>query len=268
MKTLKLFLTLALAAAVTTASAQFANTNESTGSAPASTNNPGRSSLVKDTDDYSRIYLSYTPLNFQTDVSGAEDFKMTGISLGFTKGINLAQNLPLFIEVGGNITYAFATQDYADRNLKTDDGIEYKYSTLHLKVPVSLAYRFSFKQKKAFSVTPYLGLNLRCNIFGQNKFTFSDFEKSSYSRKYDTEAEFWKENNPEESGVREKTDLFDKTEMGGKDAKWKRLQVGWQIGVAIDYKKLHIGISYGSDFSEIFKKTKIHTTNIMLGVNF
>ena len=52
------------------------------------------------------------------------------------------------------------------------------------------------------------------------------------------------------------------------DDPWKRVQVGWQIGVGFNYKKLYVGVAYGSDFSEITKKAKLSFTTIRLGYNF
>lgn len=56
--------------------------------------------------------------------------------------------------------------------------------------------------------------------------------------------------------------------MGGKDYTWKRFQVGWQIGANVDFKSLSVGMHYGSDFSELAKKTKSSNWAITLGYSF
>ena len=44
--------------------------------------------------------------------------------------------------------------------------------------------------------------------------------------------------------------------------------MGWHIGVGLDYKALHFGVDYGTDFMEIAEKTTFSTTSITLGFNF
>lgn len=63
-------------------------------------------------------------------------------------------------------------------------------------------------------------------------------------------------------------DLFSKDDMGN-DGVWKRIQVGWQVGVNVYLTNfLYAGVSYGTDFSQIIKDVKIHTTSVTLGYTF
>ena len=87
-------------------------------------------------------------------------------------------------------------------------------------------------------------------------------QRSGYS-----EADFWQEMETD-YGVKQEQDMFDKDDMGSKDATWKRIQVGWQIGVGLNFKHLHVGLAYGKDFSELYKKCKVPFTTISLGYNF
>ncbi len=263
MKIIRLSLAAAALCSAVSVSAQFANVAADEPSAAA----PARSVLIKDTRSYSRLDLSYAPLKIVTDISGAEDHKLTGLSLGYTHGFSLTRQVPLFIELGANLTYGFSKRDYEDRGLKEDDGFEVRTSLFSLSVPVSLAYKLSFN--KRLSLTPFVGLTFRGNLAAVSKYKFNDFEKDfgdSYSWK--NEEEYWKYQEEHETGLREKTDLFDKKETGSKDATWKRFQAGWQIGVGLNYKHLYIGVSYGKDFNELCKKTKLATTRISLGCNF
>ena len=57
--------------------------------------------------------------------------------------------------------------------------------------------------------------------------------------------------------------------MGDDDATWNRFQLGWQIGVnARINSSFLLGVSYGTDFSEIAEKIKIQTTSVTLGYCF
>lgn len=230
MKANKLFLTLCLLAMATTASAQFANTG-------AGKSGKSGSVLVKDTDPYNRIYMSYSPMNLKIDVEGADDIKLTGLTLGYLHGFNLSSNLPLFLEVGGNVAYSYGDID----------AIDIDYKLLSVNVPVNVAYKFSFGDS-GFSLTPFLGLNFRYNILRKAEGDLSFYQGLDWDN-------WWT------------YDSFD-SDTSLYLGEWKRFQVGWQIGVGFNYKKLYVGISYGSDFSEIVKKTKAHTTQISLGLNF
>lgn len=243
MKANKLFLTLCLLAMATTASAQFANT----GAGKSGKSGKSGSVLVKDTDPYNRIYVSYSPMNLKIDVEGADDIKLTGLTLGYLHGFNLSSNLPLFLEVGGNVAYSYGDFEAVD------------YKLLSVNVPVNVAYKLSFAGSD-FSLTPFLGINFRYNIVGKMK---NDSDYDDYGDYGDWSWDDW---GYSYDASRSSINLFDKDEMG--DSKWKHFQMGWQIGVGFNYKKLYVGISYGSDFSEIVKKTKAHTTQISLGLNF
>ena len=216
MKTIKLFLTAGLLALVTSASAQFANAT-----AGGSGTTKAKSQMVKDTENYSRIFVSYNPLKIKIDMEGASDVKMNGFSAGYTYGLNILKTAPLFVEFGANVIY----------------------NTLALNVPVSLSYKFSFADK--MSLSPFVGVNFRGVLLASGEYTETyDGESNSMDMNY-----------------------FDEDEVG-EDGKWKRVQVGWQIGVGFNYKKLYVGVAYGSDFSEISKKCKASFTTISLGYNF
>jgi len=55
---------------------------------------------------------------------------------------------------------------------------------------------------------------------------------------------------------------------GDKDYTWKRFQMGWQVGVGLNYNSLYIGVGYTKDFIELCKKTKMGYASITLGYNF
>lgn len=253
MKTMKLYLSACLLAMATTVSAQFANSNTST-------------SRNMDTNGWSRISLSYNPIKIVTDYEEADDQNATGFSLGYTKGFSITKSLPLFVEVGINGLYAFNTIDAEDDDLldyiqEQGYDVERKTALFSLNIPINLAYKFSINDK--FSIMPYLGINLKGNIIGKNKFKLNSSLEDTY---YDNEKEFW-EDFEDEFGKKD-VNMFDKDEVGSKDATWKRFQMGWQIGVGLNYDKLYVGVGYGKDFTELCKKTKIATTSITLGYNF
>lgn len=133
MKKLTLVLAVAMMAIATTASAQFVNGGT-------------RSSMVADTENYSRLELGYSP------VTVFEELDLTGLSLGWTKGVSLTQDLPLFLEVGANVMYSFGEK------------YDIETSLLSLNVPVTMAWKFA--PTESISIIPHAGLNLRGHILG------------------------------------------------------------------------------------------------------
>lgn len=151
-------------------------------------------------------------------------------SVGYLRGISLTQKVPLFLEVGGALQFNKWSEDY--------EGATDSQTLLGLNIPVSLLYKFNITDD--FAISPDFGFNFRLNLMGKGKW------------EYDGESEDW--------------NLFDDDEMDGEAC--NRFQVGWHIGVGFDYKALHLGVDWGTDFNEIAEKTKLRTTYVTLGWNF
>lgn len=249
MKFLKFFAVAVLFAVATNASAQF--TNASSKSSSTSVNTGG----------WSTLWVEWNPSSFNVDVKGADDESFTGFSLGYSRAISVTSSLPLFVEAGLGLQYSFDTKDLGEE-YGIEDYYEYvdpkeKYSMLSAKVPVSLIYAFQIPNTSV-ALLPFAGIDLRYNIFGKKKTEwnlsgeFEDYLEDYYGKDYFSD---------------EDCDLFDEKDMNKNE--WKRFQIGWHIGLKARFNdKFMIGASYGTDFSEISKKTKIATGSITLGYTF
>ena len=176
------------------------------------------------------------------DYDDADDVKFKGFTVGWLRGFGLTQSLPLYMEAGAGIQY----RSYKDEDSESYSGYEYSYSDKYtmwsLNIPVNLLYRFNVTDD--FSISPYFGLDFRVNLLGKNKSEVTMYDE--------TDSEDW--------------NLFDDDDMDGEP--WGRFQAGWHIGVGLDYRALHFGVEYGTDFNEIVEKTKFATTSVTLGLNF
>lgn len=248
MKTMKFYLAAFLLAMTTAASAQFANSNASSSMSTASRN--------LDTDGWQRVFVSYNPSKIVYDYDDADNLSFTAFSFGYTKGFSITKSLPLFVEAGINGLYGFKKDD-----LEEFEDIEIKTNIFSLYIPVNLAYKFALSNSNV-TIVPFLGINFKGNIIGKTKASYNgdlgDWDGS--------ESEYWEEMG-ERIGIKQETNMFDKDDVG-KNATWKRFQIGWQIGVGVNFSQLYVGLSYGKDLSELCKKTKIATTSITLGYNF
>lgn len=238
MKSLNLLAAAAMLAVCTTASAQFSNTSSSTSSA-----------RTADTQGWSTVYVQWNPTTAAIENNSMDDPSFTVFSLGYSKATNIASNTPLFVEYGLGVQYFFTTVDYDDDKNPWASIYDQKYNMLSAKIPVSLTYKWHLSNS-SIDILPFAGINFRFNILGSKKL------KSNME-------------NEVPNDTKDNLNLFDKDDMGSKDATWKRFQAGWQIGVNARFnEKLLIGISYGTDFSEIVRKTKLNTTSITLGYCF
>lgn len=194
-------------------------------------------STVNETESASNTWAglraSYKPITI--DYNGGDD-DLTGFSAEYIFSFKLSDTAPLFLESG--LGYQYATYEESEEA----EGIKVKAElALHsLYVPFNLGYKHSFDKK--FTIMPFIGLNLRGNVSGE--ITLSE---NYYGEKYDL-------------------DVFKDNDM--EDEAWNRFQIGWQIGIGLNINKFYAGISYGSDFNELYEDAKFKTTSITLGFNF
>lgn len=228
MKKIKILAMASLFAVATNASAQFTNTTRKSPSSSVGTN----------VDGWSTLWVEWNPSLLKYDVKDADDVSFTGFSVGYSQAFSVAPSL--FMEVGGGIQYLSNNE-----SIDSED-IEIKTNLVSAKVPVNLIYAFQIPNSSV-SLLPFVGANLRYNLSGKQKYEFED---------YDDEAS-------------EEFNLFDKDDMGSSSDTWKRLQIGYQIGVKARFSESFlVSLSYGSDLSEIAKKTKFSTTSITIGYTF
>lgn len=270
MKTFRLLAALVLAGVAGSASAQFVNSADNSRAAS------GVSARSVQTEGWNRIYVSYNKIGYSYDGDSndyLDDMGLNGFQFGYIKGFSITPRFPLYVEAGIGLQYAFKNMDLGDyksgeipRILQDEDkkpqiglgdNIEqtYKYSLLTLQVPVNLVYKYAFSDR--FAIAPFVGIDLKYNLLGklvlkneaQNEAGEAKMEDNDIKDSYDA-------------------NLFDKKDMGSKDATWKRFQIGWHIGLGMDISDFYASISYGTDFTEICKKTKLSNMVISLGYNF
>lgn len=186
------------------------------------------------------LRVSYKPIVM--DVKGAEDFDMNGFSIDYVKSFRIGGYTPLFLEMGAGIQ----TASYLNEDEEGYDGIsisvEEKLTVASINVPFNLAYLCILSDQ--LTLTPYVGLNVKGHLLGEYSVTAKALGETE----------------------KETLDLFDEDEMYGEP--FKRFIVGWQIGATFTYNRVSLGVSYGSDLTEISDDVKFATTAITLGVNF
>lgn len=206
-------------------------------------------------DSYNRVTLGYNPLTVKYDIDDVSDDVLHGFTVGYTHGFGVSRKVPLFVELGARLNFA-TRKDNVDEEMEIEDyGLDLgtvRMSHLHLDVPVSLAYKWTMPNGKV-SLTPYAGLALKFNLVMNEKADFGrDIERIEELLGYK---------------IPDKFNYFDKDDVG-KDMCWNRVQVGWQVGVGMDYKALYVGVHYGGDFGEVAEDVSTSNWAITLGYNF
>ena len=190
---------------------------------------------------WSTFNVQYNSGKLLYDVSGAKDQSFTAFTLEYTNALSVSQSIPLFVEWGVGLQYGF----FSESEDEGEGGWEQNFSMLSVPIPVNLVYDFQIPNSTV-SIDPYVGLKLRGIILAQTK------EEESYRGRSNSET----------------FNYFDKDDVGD-DNTWKRIQIGWQIGVNARFNnKYMVGLSYGSDLSEVAKKTKIGQFSVKLGLVF
>ena len=253
MKALRSLLVLAFIGLATgTASAQFANSSSSSASG---------SSIwtTVNTDSYNRIYVSYLPSKLKidgVDLGELEDLtKLKGsFEVGYLRGIGLTDKVPLYLEVGGAFQFRSSKLDVSESDYGASAAVSIKGNMLSLNIPVSLAYRININED--FAISPNFGFDFRINLIGKLKgdSSFSYGGESVEEELMDIDLF--------------KDQIYDIEGYEFEWEGWNRFQAGWHIGVGLDYRALHFGVQYGSDFNEIVEGTKVATASITLGWNF
>lgn len=253
----RLFTCAVVFAASLAASAQFTNTSRS-------------SSTTIQSDGWNTVYVQYNPTFMRFDVDGADNVNFKGFALGYNKAFSVSKSMPLYVEGGVGIAYIWHNDDATVENIGSSYNVTESTSQniklWSLKVPISILYDFQIPNSD-FSITPYAGINFRYNLSGKQKIARTwVYTRNETGEIFSTE---------EESGEcslfdkEEMEELAEKVDMEYGNSTYKRLQVGWHVGVNAKWnKKYMIGFAYCSDFSEITEKTKLSNLSISLGYCF
>ena len=251
MQKIKYLLLVAMLVVCGSASAQFSNTTKTTSASPAI------GGQQKGVDGWGTFFIEYAPtkFNYDGDEDDDDELSMNTLSFGWRQAFGVSQKVPLYIETGLGLSYSFGNIEEEDGD--DDLSMKWKYNLLSFNIPVYLGYNFNLSNGK-IDLAPYFGVDLRVNLAGKKKIEFDG--------KYAKEAEeYWKD----AYDLPTEWDLFDKKDMGSKDETWKRFQAGWRLGLNVSFSQdFTVGVSYGSDFTEIVKKTKTSSFRITAGIRF
>ena len=194
-------------------------------------------------NSYGGLYLQYNPTWLVSNYDNVETTYVNGFTLGYFRSIGIGgDNVPLFLEVGGNLNYGFHTES------QTIIGVKVRSTDhlLSLNVPVNFGY--SIRLGDNLALNPYVGIRMRLNLLGVEKTTMGDQSNT--------------------------INLYSRDDMD--DARWNRFQIGGQIGAKmIISESFFVEAAYNIDFMPIQnfavpggKDYKARTHGATLGFGF
>ena len=204
--------------------------------------------LKKDLTEWTRIELSFDAQKFKEE-SWDYDSKTTlepkGASFAIMKGISLTDKLPIFLDLGGRLSWTHQKLEWHEEDWYEGELINEvdKFTFMNIAVPVNAAYKIAFESTPNVTIVPFFGLNFKFNFFAREKFESDGLE--SYEKKYN----------------------LLKEEEG--DA--KIFQFGLNLGVGVNLRSFYVGYNFQPDLSPFMKdgsdKLKTLQNYITVGIN-
>lgn len=179
---------------------------------------------------------------------GAKDnnFTLNGIGIGYDyKWLQedlVNEDIFLFVDNYIKVNYDFGDPKSFGNGINSP---KMKMQDLNIQYSESIGYMFDVNE--SFLISPFIGLNLRYHLLTRAK--------------YPEENDAW-------------LNFYSKEDMGA-DGKWKRFQVGWQVGVDFEFEfPIFLRVQYGTDFISNYSykkdgyKEKIKSGNFQISAGY
>ncbi len=185
-----------------------------------------------------RISLSYD-LNtlYPKDLDGVS---FSGFGMGYSMDFPLSDKRPLYIGTGVDLRFVFRTKTYSQTEQYNLVNIKQRTSFIQMNIPANIGYILPVGG--GVSVTPYIGLTFRVQLYGHNRNRISSCDSPDADINHILD----------EMGLGPADgNLFSEKDYGG--AHLRRFQTGWQIGTRVQYRRISIQAEYGRDIIKLHK---------------
>lgn len=233
-------------------------------------------------EGYNRVAISYDYTHFGMNKEMKADFlgdeasaiNTNGFGINYIHGFGISSSLPMFIETGLNFNFGFGNTDLgyekeSIQNYWMSAESKLKSQNINLQVPVNFVYRFDIADN--LTLSPYVGLNFKLNLVTKYKSQLK-VDTNIPSDILDQAGIDIDDYNRDGDWINVYSD--DDKNMGDKDLTWNRFQMGWHIGVGVQYKPFYLGLQFGTDFipaykQDIAKETyKVSTSNLKISLGY
>ena len=204
-----------------TAAAQYDNEYDEYGNPVYRGNQPSYNSYSSYGDDledgWGTVYLKYSPMQLISSKRGVDDKTYHAATFGVSYDFQIGDS-PVYFEAAYEFTGAWFSKRYPG-------GDKYSMDLYYSKIPLNVAFRLNLSDQ--FAIIPYGGINIKWNIYGEER------ETDATGRKYT-----WK--------------LFDDDRTYDDD--YRRFQFGYQAGVKLLIATaVTVGVSWEADLTNFCK---------------
>ena len=198
---------------------------------------------------YNRTNITYQNIHYSAKDNlsgmflGDDGMSLNGFGIEYLMGIPLSTTWAMDIEWGVQFQAGWGGKKATNFLSKQ------KYNTNLFRINIPLQYIYHFNCGSGFRVAPFLGLDFRFNIVAKE--TLKTFNNGVQTGEW-------------------KTNFFNSMDMN--DNKFKRFQMGWHVGLALEYYHFTISATYGTDFMPIYSVKpgdgKLNTSNLGVGIGW
>lgn len=183
---------------------------------------------------------------------GADNVYTNGFGVGYSIDFRVSNSMPLYVGTGLNARFLFYEKDLIDDEYLGAVEQDAHVTFINFNVPVNVSYRVPVAD--GFYLTPELGLDFRVQVYGHAKID-TEIERVVPGMDLVQFAEG-------SHGI----NLFSKDQMGGEHL--RRFQMGWHAALRFEYRRVNLGLSYGTDFVKLHKDLGAGHFLVSLGYTF
>lgn len=198
-----------------------------------------------------RLSVSYD-LNtlYPKDLDGVN---FSGFGVGYSMDFPVSDTRPLYIGTGVDFRFIFRTKKYSQTEQYNLVNIKQRTSFIQMNIPANIGYILPVGA--GVSVTPYAGVTFRVQLYGHNRNRICSCESPDANLDEILEE---MELGPADGN------LFSEKDYGS--AHLRRLQLGWQIGARVQYRRVSFQAEYGKDIIKLHKN--LGGGNLLLSVGY
>lgn len=198
-----------------------------------------------------RLSVSYD-LNtlYPKDLDGVS---FSGFGVGYSMDFPVSDTRPLYIGTGVDFRFIFRSKIYSQTEQYNLVNIKQRTSFIQMNIPANIGY--ILPAGAGVSVTPYAGVTFRVQLYGHNRNRICSCQSPDANLDEILEE---MELGPADGN------LFSEKDYGA--ARLRRLQLGWQIGARVQYRRVSFQAEYGKDIIKLHKN--LGGGNLLLSVGY
>ena len=187
------------------------------------------SSYKKETNMYSNISIGYTNFAISSSETTLLDcaYNSNGFAVEYNYGVKPIRKIGLYFETGLKATCTFAKDAFV---VYVDDmAMDGPFRYFSISIPLNFKYKFNIPNSH-LTICPFAGFYYKRNVVAKQENSWSEIDFIAGSMPSYLE-----------EGVYVVEDYL----------KYQKNQIGWQVGLSLEYKNYNISGYYSRDFRSV-----------------